>query len=125
MLALELALKLEAEGLEGKLYLVDSAPDFLKVWLTQGIGGSEEELQTSVIRAMFNFTAPHEATSAAVSKVYHERNVKSYEYWNALSFGVCRFKFVAIAHSWGSIHSNAQLCSWSYYNYIVFNTLVG
>jgi thioesterase domain-containing protein len=125
LVALELALKLEAEGREGKLYLVDSAPDFLKATLTQTIAGDDEEFQTNVICAMFKVATPHEATPAAVSKVYHERNVKSYEYWNALSFGVWRFKFVAIAHSWGSIHSNTQLCSWSYYNYIVFNTLVG
>jgi len=88
LLALELALQLEAEGREGKLYLVDSAPDFLKAMLTQSMGSSEDEFQTSVICAMFTIIAPHEATTAAVSKVYHERNVKSYEYWNALSLGV-------------------------------------
>jgi hypothetical protein len=84
----ELALQLEAEGHEGKLYLVDSAPVFLKAMLTQSMGNNEDELQNSLICAMFIFTAPHEATSAAVSKVYHERNFKSYEYWNALSLYV-------------------------------------
>jgi len=79
LLALELALKLEAEGHEGKLYLVDSAPDFIKAMVTQRRGSNEEELQTSLICAMFTLIAPDEATSAAVSKVYHERNVKSYE----------------------------------------------
>ena len=79
MLALELALKLEAEGREGKLYLVDSAPDFLKAMQTHGMGSNDEEFQTSLICAMFTLIAPQEATSEAVSKVYHERNVKSYE----------------------------------------------
>jgi hypothetical protein len=91
---MELALKLEAEGREGKLYLVDSAPDYIKAILTQRKGNNEDELQTSLICAMFTLIAPHEATSAAVSKVYHKRNVKSYEYWNALSLGVWSFKFV-------------------------------
>jgi hypothetical protein len=72
---MELALKLEAEGHEGKLYLVDSAPDILKEMLTQSMGSNEDEFQTSLICAMFVLIAPHEATSAAVSKVYNERNV--------------------------------------------------
>ena len=79
LLALELALQLEAEGREGKLYLVDSAPDFSKAMLTQSMGSNDDEFQTSVICAMFIFIVPHEATSAAVNKVYHERYVKSYE----------------------------------------------
>jgi len=72
LLALELALQLEAEGREGKLYLVDSAPDFVKAVLTQTMGSHEDEFQTSLICAIFILIAPHEATSAAVSKVYHE-----------------------------------------------------
>jgi len=100
LLALELALQLEAEGREGKLYLVDSAPDFLKALLTQSMGSNEDEFQTSLICGMFILIAPHEATSAAVSKVYHERNVTSYEYWNALSDCVWLCKFVTSTHSW-------------------------
>jgi len=119
LLALELALKLEAEGREGKLYLIDSAPDCLKTMLTQSMASNEDELQTSLICAMFILIAPHEATSAAVNKVHHERNVKFYEYWNALSLGVRPFKFVALTHRWGPFHSNSQLCSWSCYNYVV------
>jgi len=88
LLALELALKLEAEGREGKLYLVDSAPDFIKAMVTQSMGSNEDESQTSLLCALFTLIAPYEATSAAVSKVYHERNVKYYEYWNVLSLGV-------------------------------------
>ena len=67
---------------------MDSAPDYLKAMLTQTMGSNEDEFQTSLICAMFTLIAPHEATSAAVSKVYHERNIKSYEYWNALIVGV-------------------------------------
>jgi hypothetical protein len=88
LLALELALQLEAEGREGKLYLVDSAPDFVKALLTQSMGSNEDEFQNIVICIFFTVIAPHEATSAAVNKVYHERNVISYDYWNALSLGV-------------------------------------
>jgi hypothetical protein len=120
LLALELALQLEAEGWEGKLYLVDTGPDFVKTVMTQVMGSNEEEVQTSLICAMFILIAPHEATSSAVSKVYHERNVKSDEYWNALSLGVWSFKFVALTHRWGSFHLNSQFCSWSCYNYVVF-----
>jgi hypothetical protein len=79
LLALELALQLEAEGREGKLYLVDSAPDFLKAVLTESMGCNEDEFQNSLICVMFKLIAPHEATAAAVSKVYHERNGKFYE----------------------------------------------
>ena len=98
-MALELALKLEAEGRKGKLYLVDSAPDYVKAMLTQTMGSNEDEIQTSVICTLFTLISPHEATAAAISKVYRERNVKSYEYRNALSFGVWSFKFVAHSHS--------------------------
>jgi hypothetical protein len=79
LLALELTLQLEAEGREGKLFLVDSAPDFLRAMLTQSMESNEDDFQTSLICAMFTLIAPHEATSTAVSKVYHERNVKFYE----------------------------------------------
>jgi hypothetical protein len=78
LLALELALKLEAEGHEGKLYLVDSAPDFIKAMVTQSMGSNEDEFRTNLICTLFTLITPHEATSAAVSKVYHERNVKYY-----------------------------------------------
>jgi len=86
---------------------VDSAPDYLKAMLTQIMGSNEDEFQTNVICAMFTLIAPYEATSAAVSKVYHERKVKYYEYWNVLSLGVWPFKFVALTHSWGCFHSNS------------------
>jgi thioesterase domain-containing protein len=69
LLALELALQLEAEGREGKLYLVDSAPDFAKAILTQTVGSDYDEVQTSFVSTLFTLIAPHEATSAAVSKV--------------------------------------------------------
>jgi hypothetical protein len=85
---MELALILEAEGHEGKLYLVDSGPDFLKAMLTRFMEGNEDKLQTNFICTLFALIAPHEATSAAVSKVYIEQNVKSYEYWNALVLGI-------------------------------------
>jgi hypothetical protein len=124
LLALELALQLEAEGREGKLYLVDSSPDYLKTMLTQNMGSNDDVFQTSFISTLFTLIAPHEATTAAVSKVYHERYVKSYEYWNALSLGVWPLKFVILTDSWGSFHSNSQLCRWSCYNYVVFNAFV-
>jgi hypothetical protein len=91
---MELALILEAEGHEGKLYLVDSAPDFLKPMLTLIMGGSMDEFQNNFICTLFALIAPHEATSAAVSKVYHESNIKCYVYWNALSLGIWSFKFL-------------------------------
>jgi len=103
-LALELALQLEAEGREGKLYLVDSAPDFLKAMMTQSMRGNEDEFQTSLICRLFTLIAPYEATSAAVSKVCHERYVKFYEQWNALSLGVWPCKFVALIYRWCSFH---------------------
>jgi hypothetical protein len=88
LLALELALQLEAKGQEGKLYLLDSSPDFVKAMLTQSMGSNEDEFQTRLICTLFTVITPHETTSAAVSKVYHERNIISYDYWNALSLGV-------------------------------------
>jgi len=94
LLALELTLKLEAEGREGKLFLVDSAPDFVKAMQKQSMGSNEDEYHTSVISSLFILIAPDEATSAAVSKVFHERYVKYYEYWNALSLGVWPFNLL-------------------------------
>jgi thioesterase domain-containing protein len=98
LLALELALQLEAEGHEGKLYLVDSAPDHLKATLTESRGNNEDDFQNSILSALFTLILPHEATSAAVSKVYHERNIKSYEYWKAMSLVLWSFKCVALIH---------------------------
>jgi hypothetical protein len=118
---MELALILEAEGREGQLYLVDSGPDFVKAMVTQSMGSNEDEYQTSLICTHFTLITPHEATSAAVSKVYVERNDKSFEYW---SLDVWQFKCVAPTHSWGSFHPNSQLCSLSCYIYVVFNTFV-
>jgi hypothetical protein len=78
--ALELALKLEAEGRDGNIYLVDSSPDFAKETLAQRLGRSEEKSLISVLCTMLKRTGPDEATSSSVSEVYHKRNVKSYEY---------------------------------------------
>ena len=101
---MELALQLEAEGREGKLYLVDSAPDYLKALLTQSMGGNEDEFQNNLICILFTLIAPHEATSAAICKVCHESYIKSSVYWNALSLGVWPCKFVAVTHRWCSFH---------------------
>jgi hypothetical protein len=78
VLALELALKLEEEGRDGNLFIVDSSPDFMKMLVEQNAGNSEDQFEISIIRTMFSLLAPHEATSAAVSKVFNDRNVKPY-----------------------------------------------
>jgi thioesterase domain-containing protein len=78
LLALELALELEAEGWEGHLYLVDSAPVFMKLLAQHMVDKDEKKFETSLICRMFSIIAPHEATAAAVSKVFPIRNVKSY-----------------------------------------------
>jgi hypothetical protein len=98
LLALELALQLEAEGREGKLYLVDSAPDFAKAMLTEIMGSKEDEFETRFISTLLTLIALHDGTSAAVTKVYHERNGKFYQYWNALSLCICPFK-ICCTHS--------------------------
>jgi hypothetical protein len=122
---MELALQLEAEGRDGRLYLVDSAPDFIKTTVTQRRGSNENEFQTRLICAIFIHIAPHEATSAAISKVHHERNIKAYEYTNASNNGVWSFKFHALVHRpVGSFHSISQYCSCSSYYYVVCNNLV-
>ncbi|GFG35347.1 hypothetical protein Cfor_10100 [Coptotermes formosanus] len=72
LVALELALKLEAEGRDGNVYLVDSAPDVLQEALAQSIGRSEDDFLTSVLRSMLKRTGPDEATSASVSKLIEE-----------------------------------------------------
>jgi hypothetical protein len=77
---MELALILETEGHEGKLYLVDSGPGFSKTMTTKSMESNEDMFQTTLLSTMFTLIAPHEATSAAVSKVHHWINVKSYEY---------------------------------------------
>jgi hypothetical protein len=118
---MELVLILEAEGHDGKLYLVDSGPDFLKEMVTKSLGSNEDMIQTTLISTIFTLISPHEATSAAVSKVYHWRNVKSYEYG---SLDVWPFECLALTQTWGSFHSNSQFCSWTCYNCVVFNTFV-
>jgi hypothetical protein len=75
---MELALKLEAEGREGHLYLVDSAPGFMKLWTQHMVGSDEKKFETSLVCRMFSVIAPQEATAAAVSKVFPVRNVKPY-----------------------------------------------
>jgi hypothetical protein len=92
LLALELALQLEAKGQEGKLYLVDSAPEFAKAMMKEIMGSKEDEFQTRFLSTLLTLIAPHDGTSAAVSKVYHEINGKFYQYWNALSLCVWPFK---------------------------------
>jgi surfactin synthase thioesterase subunit len=81
LLALELALKLEEEGRRGNLYLLDSSPDFTKALLKQNIGSSDDQFEINVICTTFKIVAPREATSVAITKVFHGRNVKPYLYW--------------------------------------------
>jgi len=76
LLALELAFKLEAEGHEGNLYLVDSGPDFMKALLESNISHTDEQFETNLLCAMLNIFAPHEARTATVSKVCNDQNVK-------------------------------------------------
>jgi thioesterase domain-containing protein len=78
LLALELALELEAEGREGHLYLVDSAPVFMKVLVEQMVGSDEKKFATNLMCTIFKITAPHDATSAAISKVFPVRNVRCF-----------------------------------------------
>jgi thioesterase domain-containing protein len=77
VLALELALELEAEGWKGELYLVDSSPDFIKSLMLHATG-SKEHSETNLICSIFRVLAPHEATAAALTKVSHVINVKPY-----------------------------------------------
>jgi surfactin synthase thioesterase subunit len=76
LLALELALKLEEDGREGNLYLLDSSPYFTETLLKQSVGSSEDQFEISVICTTFKIVAPREATSAVITKVFHDRNVK-------------------------------------------------
>jgi thioesterase domain-containing protein len=78
LLALELALELEANGRKGHLYLVDSAPGFIKLWTQHMVGSDEKKFETSLVCSMFSIIAPQEATAAAVSKVFPVRNVTPY-----------------------------------------------
>jgi thioesterase domain-containing protein len=77
LLALELALELEAEGWEGQLYLVDGAPHFTKSLLQHVMGTNEEQFETNVICTIYNLIAAHEATSEADKEVFHIRNIFS------------------------------------------------
>jgi surfactin synthase thioesterase subunit len=70
LLALELALKLEEEGREGKLYLLDSSPDFMKMLVEQSIGSSEDQFEINILCIAFKLYAPRDATSAAITKVF-------------------------------------------------------
>jgi thioesterase domain-containing protein len=76
LLALELALELEAEGREGDLYLVDGTPDFTKSMLLHVMGTNEEQFETNLICIIYNLIVPHEATSEANKEVLHVRNIK-------------------------------------------------
>jgi thioesterase domain-containing protein len=77
LLALELALKLEEEGREGKLYLLDSSPDVMKMLAEQSDGSSDNQFEINVICTSIKQYAPRDATSAAITKVFHDRNVKT------------------------------------------------
>lgn len=69
ILALELALALETEGLEGHVYLVDSSPDFLQTVQERSIGHNEDQFEIKLICIMFNLVASHEATTTAVNQL--------------------------------------------------------
>jgi thioesterase domain-containing protein len=73
ILALELAVALEAAGREGHLYLVDSSPDFLQSVQERSIGNDEDQFEINLLCAIFNLMAPHEATPAAISQVSHNQ----------------------------------------------------
>jgi thioesterase domain-containing protein len=73
ILALELAVALEAEGREGHLYLVDSSPDFLQSVEERSIGNSEDQIEINLLCVIFNLMAPHEATPAAINQVVHNQ----------------------------------------------------
>jgi fatty acid synthase len=76
LLALELALELEAEGREGELYLVDGAPDFTKSLLLHFAGTNEEQFESNLICIIYSLIVPHEAASEAYKEVLHVRNIK-------------------------------------------------
>jgi thioesterase domain-containing protein len=78
LLALEVALELEAEGREGYLYLVDTAPAFMKILVEHMVGSDEKKFETNLICSIFKIIVRHGATSAAVSKVSPVRNVRLY-----------------------------------------------
>jgi fatty acid synthase len=74
LLALELALELEAEGREGHLHLVDGSPGFTKSLLKVTMGSDDEQFETNLICTFYSIVASHEATSEAVNKVFHVQN---------------------------------------------------
>jgi thioesterase domain-containing protein len=73
ILALELAVALEAEGREGCLYLVDSSPEFLQAVQERSIGNDDDRFEINLICIIFNLMAPHEATPAVISQVRHHQ----------------------------------------------------
>ncbi|GFG34910.1 hypothetical protein Cfor_00007, partial [Coptotermes formosanus] len=80
LLALELVLALEAEGLEGHVYLVDSSPEFLQTVQEHTIGHSEDQFEIKLICAMFNLLASHEATPTAVNQLVEKlTSLKSWD----------------------------------------------
>jgi fatty acid synthase len=76
LLALELALELEAEGREGHLYLVDGSPDYAKSLFQHIMDTNEEQFDINFVCALYKILAPQEATSEVVRKVFHVRNIK-------------------------------------------------
>jgi len=65
MVAIELVRKLEAEGLHGKLILIDGAPDLMKAIQSQQLASSsDEELQSNILLGMMDIISP--STSAEV-----------------------------------------------------------
>jgi thioesterase domain-containing protein len=69
ILALELAMELEAEGREGHLYLVDSSPDFMKALQEHFIGNNEDKFEINLMCIMYSLMAPHNTKPAALNQV--------------------------------------------------------
>jgi len=69
ILALEIALALEEEGLKGHIYLVDSSPDFLQTIQERSIGQNEDQFEIKLICIMFNLVASQKAMPTAVNQV--------------------------------------------------------
>ncbi|KAJ8679083.1 hypothetical protein QAD02_014870 [Eretmocerus hayati] len=68
MVAIELVRRLEAEGLHGKLILIDGSPDSMKGIQSQQIASnSDEELQSNVLLGMMDILAPALSSELVVS----------------------------------------------------------
>ena len=59
LVAIELARKLEAKGLTGRLVLIDGAPDLMKAIKDQQFSpGSDEELQSNILLGIMDIVCP-------------------------------------------------------------------